>query len=832
MINYQFAVIYTRLNVIDSANYHFNQCAFLLTNQPDSLKSFNFYVGLYYIERSYFLQDQMAFHEAISLNQEAIRRHKIKYKLTETPANTYNVLAKTYSALGQHAKADSAYQKAIAGYAGNPLFQAIVIGNLADSKLKQQDAKAARAVLNQATKAYQTHLRQTNQPDVDVERLLRQQTASLFLLENKLPAAKAAFADLLAYSRKQFTMPSAHRVDAHLSLARLHALKGNLTAARQSLEAALREAYGPQARTLEDAVLPKSLLTALIQKAEFWQTAPAATPTTRQNQAQEALTAYEQAIDLVAILRRGVLLPESRQFLAAKAAPLYVPALQLCFELAQQPNSREVYEQRAFALFEKKQNSLLSDNQWEKQVVRQYLPARLQAEYQRQNTRLSQLRLLRENGSATLEAELTKTEQELIAWQARTAQQYPEFTQALRRITQLSKNDYRDQLAPGEILLCYAPTDAGLLVLCLSKSGSAFRRIPVRVEVLNRAINRYRAEISRDPGIVGLYDNRPARQLYQLLLAPLQDQLAKANALTILAPPDWRFPFDALEGPNQRPLVRDYDIAYQFNLSTRLLPSETRPTRYASLALAPFGADTGRTGFRLATGHHLKPLRASAQEATGLGGPFWLGKAATKKRFLAEAPHARLLLLTTHTLAGERETALAFHPTGNDSGSFLLQPSEIQTLDLRAVELASLAACSTEDGEELSGDGVNSLGRAMAWSGAKSVACSFFDVHDEANALVSRFFYPHLTEGMTVRQAFRQARLDFMASPEGRRFDHPFYWSSVAIYGGHNALSNTSPWWQTWAGIVLIVLLGAGGWWLFRQKFPARTSGSVFVSGP
>ncbi len=272
-------------------------------------------------------------------------------------------------------------------------------------------------------------------------------------------------------------------------------------------------------------------------------------------------------------------------------------------------------------------------------------------------------------------------------------------------------------------------------------------------------------------------------------------------------------------------LIYDAEVGYQFNLSGRLVPENAPPTTHKSLTMAPFGADTGRGPFRMASGHLLRPLRASAQEANLLGGLVWLGKQASKQRFLTHAPSAEMFLLTTHTYPGERETALVFHPSGANESAYLLYPSELQYLDLRAVELAGLSACATEKGVQLPGDGIHTLGRAVSWAGAQSVTCSWFLLNDTAQALSATYFYPKLDNGKTVRQNLRQARLDFLASEEGLRFSgHPYYWAGVALYGGHNTFADNSLWNNPLAIIGLLCLLGVVCWLAFRRKFPATVA--------
>lgn len=816
MIDFGLAVAHTGLTQFDSAMHYYNQCDYLIKTHNDSLKSFNYYLDLYYLERSYLAQETMNFTESIALNEEAIRRYKARHKSDDGSGNHYNSLGKSYVALGQFARADSAFRRAATLYANNPLFEAIILCNLTDSQLQQGRASAGAQTLRRAQQAYQRYQHQTGGIDTDVERRLRQNRAGVYLAQGDLTRAQAAFTELLTFCAKHFPMPSGFRADAYLSMSRMYEQQRKPAAARNALDAAVREAYGPRATSPEQAVLPRSLVLALTARADFLARAPVASPTERVANAREALTSYEQAISLVASLRRGALLPESKAFLAARAAPLYIPALSLCYELAQQSAQPQLYTRQAFSLFDRFQNSLLADAQLEQRLMRQYLPTPMQAEWRRLSQRLSQLRLVRETGNRSVEAELDRTEKSLLEWQQRTDRTRPQYRQALSRVAQLSMSDYQTVLQPGEALLCYAPTPTGLLVLALHKQGVLFRRLPVSPAMLDQALSRYRAEVSRNPGIVGSYDSRPAQAVYRLLLAPIRAMLPNLTALTVVPPPDWQIPFEALETPAGRWLIQDLDVGYQFNLSGRLLPPDPVQTQHEALSFAPFAADTGRSPFRMPTGFLLRPLRASAEEATLPDGQSWLGKTASKQRFLQNAPHARLLLITTHTYPGPRETALVFHPAGTD---YLLYPSELQHADLRAVGLAALSACATEKGVQLPGDGVHSLGRAMAWAGAQSVTCSWFNVNDEAQALLARYFFPKLNNGQSIRQNWRQARLEFLASPDANRYSgHPHWWAGVALYGGHTPFVPESSRPPIWLMGLLVGTIGLAGWRMFNRK--------------
>ena len=75
---------------------------------------------------------------------------------------------------------------------------------------------------------------------------------------------------------------------------------------------------------------------------------------------------------------------------------------------------------------------------------------------------------------------------------------------------------------------------------------------------------------------------------------------------------------------------------------------------------------------------------------------------------------------------GLAEPALVLAP-GPD-GDALLRSSEAEKLDLHAVELTVLSACSTGSGQVYAGEGVMGLSRAFLAAGSRAVIVSMWPV--------------------------------------------------------------------------------------------------------
>jgi CHAT domain-containing protein len=142
----------------------------------------------------------------------------------------------------------------------------------------------------------------------------------------------------------------------------------------------------------------------------------------------------------------------------------------------------------------------------------------------------------------------------------------------------------------------------------------------------------------------------------------------------------------------------------------------------------------------------------------------------------------KVIHIAAHGIGNDAEpdrAALLFAP-GNDSEDGLWQSREIRQTRLNA-DLVVLSACETGTGRLEGQEGIMNLARAFLIAGAKSVVASLWQVDDRSTATLMGLFYEHLAAGLDVREALRQAQLDFIKQFGDRA--QPYYWAGFEVIG-------------------------------------------------
>lgn len=150
-------------------------------------------------------------------------------------------------------------------------------------------------------------------------------------------------------------------------------------------------------------------------------------------------------------------------------------------------------------------------------------------------------------------------------------------------------------------------------------------------------------------------------------------------------------------------------------------------------------------------------------------------------------------LLSGLALAG------ANRPPAGDRADGILTAEEVQTLDLRRVELATLSACETGLGEVAGGEGLLGLQRSFQVAGVRTTVSSLWKVDDvQTRALMERFYRNLWEKDMTKLEALREAQLwmlregprrDVRIRPTDAKTENelkkspPFYWAAFLLSG-------------------------------------------------
>ncbi len=256
-----------------------------------------------------------------------------------------------------------------------------------------------------------------------------------------------------------------------------------------------------------------------------------------------------------------------------------------------------------------------------------------------------------------------------------------------------------------------------------------------------------------------------------------------------------RIPFEALPMPGGRLLIERFAVSYLPAVAWSPQPGRPRvwlwPWQNTLEAFADPAPGTGVDNVGLEASRHWAPLPAATREAAGIaqmiGGRTSLHSGAQARKTYLYGPPPPLLHFATHAFADSQDPARSYillAPRSNLERFDYLFLSEVYSLPLGAIELATLSACQTDAGKLTRGEGVESFSRAFLAAGARSVVTSLWNVGDRNTAELMLRFYAEMSSGKSKADALRNAKLDFLRNSASA---HPAYWAAFVLNGDNQS---------------------------------------------
>lgn len=329
-----------------------------------------------------------------------------------------------------------------------------------------------------------------------------------------------------------------------------------------------------------------------------------------------------------------------------------------------------------------------------------------------------------------------------------------------------------------------------------------------------------------------------AAQLYDRLVRPAEPALAGVRRLIIV--PDGalqRVPF-ALLRAGDRWLVERYALSLAPS-ATVLHHLRQAPVGRGSRALLGLAAPEAAAGqsalFDMPGGfgtlsHASREIQQAAALVGGGTSRTHSGPAATEA--VLKSPDAsgyRIVHLAAHAIVDEivpRRSAVLLSPGEQDDG--LLQVSEIANLSLSA-DLVVLAACRSNVGRMVRGEGLLSISRAFMHAGARAVVATSWKVDDRATEWLMRELYRALSDGLSPDEALQRAQRRAIAARGTNAA--PASWAAFLIVGDASTpiVAGRAGSWARWAlavgALLLAVAVAALLRWRGRQSPRAVTGG-------
>lgn len=200
--------------------------------------------------------------------------------------------------------------------------------------------------------------------------------------------------------------------------------------------------------------------------------------------------------------------------------------------------------------------------------------------------------------------------------------------------------------------------------------------------------------------------------------------------------------------------------------------------------------------------------------AAALGGTSELHRNAdARKEYLNAGPHAGapFLHLATHAFADpadpERSYVL-FSPAPGAAGFDYLFLKEAASLNGKGLAMVTVSACDSGAGQSVRGEGVQSFSAAFLAAGARATVTSLWRVGDRPSAELMQRFYRNLSQGATLSDALRNAKLAFLRS--GTSAAHPTYWAAFVLHGEREIRAPRTISWMWLIAIPLLLLSSLG----------------------
>ncbi len=159
---------------------------------------------------------------------------------------------------------------------------------------------------------------------------------------------------------------------------------------------------------------------------------------------------------------------------------------------------------------------------------------------------------------------------------------------------------------------------------------------------------------------------------------------------------------------------------------------------------------------------------------------------ASKISFTNNAKNHKIIYIGTHAESNNLSPELSRLVFAKSLDSITSEDNSLYSYEIYDTDLASnlaiLTACETGKPSYQSGEGMISLAHAFNYAGSESILTSLWKIDEQSSAKIIESFYKYLKKGWTKDKALQQAKLDYIATAEGRTA-HPQYWAGLILIG-------------------------------------------------
>lgn len=340
-------------------------------------------------------------------------------------------------------------------------------------------------------------------------------------------------------------------------------------------------------------------------------------------------------------------------------------------------------------------------------------------------------------------------------------------------------SDSIKRMDAGSTLLTYAKLPSGYAVWIADGRGVRSAWIPGTSDEVDRIVTHFTKSCSNptsDPSKL----RAEGRAIYELLVAPIQDQLKQGQTLIFEGDEAIaELPAQALVDRQGRYLADMFDLVWSegiyYEANLRPNSSISRESRFLAVAVAD-GEVAGDRG----------PLPDAVGEAVSISKKFvsprlLVGSDATVDQVGKELTNATVFHFAGHAGLGPAGIGMILaHPKPTRQEPTMLTVDDLPTGRLNRLQLAVLSACSTEKGKRAGLTDPESLVRALLRAGVPHVVGTRWNLDSRSGVIFAGKFYDSLLEGKSPSRALTEAAASVRSSAGT---SHPYYWAGFNIFG-------------------------------------------------
>jgi CHAT domain-containing protein len=361
------------------------------------------------------------------------------------------------------------------------------------------------------------------------------------------------------------------------------------------------------------------------------------------------------------------------------------------------------------------------------------------------------------------------------------------------RFSPLTGREIRDIDAPKEISgridalkaqtrIAYAILPDGLAIWVYDDRGIRAKWVSVDTEELVRQVHAF-TQLCANPTTNVETLRQKGATLYKVLFGSIVEWLPSPGRMLVIEPDDplSGAPFEALIDPQGRYLAETRILAWSPGAYYSAFPESAPRT----VTTAPVLIVTS-PAVRRFDNVPLDLIPQAFAEGQSVARRFQhsklvVGNEATVSSVRDNLRGAALFHFAGHAVTRNRQPGLLLvsDEHGGTTGS-LLTADMVKRLSLNHLQLAVLAACSTQNGSEGGAFDPDSLARAFLRAGTKRVVSSRWNVDSASTSALLERFYTEWAAGRSVSESLRRAEEGVRMTAET---SHPFFWASFAVIG-------------------------------------------------